>query len=69
MLMRTLLTLLTICTLFANSGYVFFLSRGPISWQSRTQPTTAISTKESEYMAASTATQEAFWLEYLLEVL
>ena len=49
------------------SGYAFMLAGGPISWQSRSQPTVALSTMEAEYMAAATATQEAFWLRFLLE--
>ena len=51
------------------SGYAFLLAGGPISWQSRSQPTVALSTMEAEYMAAATATQEAFWLRFLLEEL
>ena len=49
------------------SGYAFMLAGGPISWQSRSQPTIALSTMEAEYMAAATATQEAFWLRFPLE--
>ena len=48
------------------SGYAFMMAGGPISWQSRSQPTVALSTMEAEYMAAATATQEAFWLRRLL---
>ena len=49
------------------SGYAFMLAGGPISWQSRSQATVALSTMEAEYMAVATATQEAFWLRFLLE--
>ena len=31
--------------------------------------TTALSSTEAEYMVASTATQEALWIKYLLEEL
>ena len=51
------------------SGYVCFLCGDPISWQSRTQPTTVISLMESKYMAAHTATQVVFWLKYLFKEL
>ena len=49
------------------SGYAFFLEGGPICWQSKSQSTLALSTMEAEYMAAAMATQEAFWLQLLLE--
>ena len=49
------------------SGYVYLLAGSPISWQSRSQSTVALSTMEAEYMAAAAATQEAFWLRFLLE--
>ena len=51
------------------SGYTFLLAGGPISWKSMSQPTVARSTMEAEYMAAATATQEAFWLTFQLEEL
>ena len=54
---------------YSISGYTFLLAGGLISWQSRSQPTVALSTMEAEYMAAATATQEAFWLRFLLEEL
>eukprot|EP01034_Spumella_vulgaris_P029244 gene29244-36261_t len=41
----------------------------PISWQSRAQVSTALSTMEAEYMAASAAAQEALWLRMILEEL
>jgi uncharacterized protein involved in tolerance to divalent cations len=48
------------------TGYAFFMSGGPISWNSRSQPTVALSSMEAEYMAACSATQEAIWLKMLL---
>lgn len=45
------------------TGYVFKLQQGAISWASRRQPTVALSTSESEYMALAAATQEAIWLK------
>jgi hypothetical protein len=49
------------------TGYIFMLAGGPISWQSRQQSSVALSTMESEYMAACAATQEAIWLRLLLK--
>ena len=48
-------------------GYAFFLAGGTTSWQSRFLSTVALSIMEAEYMAAASATQEAFWLRFLLE--
>ena len=43
------------------SGFLFdFL--GPISWSSKKQATTALSSMEAEYMALTHATREAIWL-------
>jgi hypothetical protein len=47
------------------TGFVFLLN-GPISWQSKKQPTVALSSTEAEYMALSQATKEAMWLRSLL---
>ena len=49
----------------STTGYIFFISRGPVSWQSRT--TVALTSMEAEYMAASAATQEALWQARLLQ--
>lgn len=45
------------------TGYVFLRSGGAISWNSKRQPTVALSTTEAEYMALSAATQESMWLK------
>ncbi|KAJ9538947.1 LOW QUALITY PROTEIN: hypothetical protein OSB04_031680 [Centaurea solstitialis] len=50
----------------SQSGYVFALNRGAISWKSSKQDTIADSTTESEYIAASDATKEAVWLRNFL---
>lgn len=47
------------------TGYIFMLQGGAISWSSRKQQTVALSTAEAEYMAMSSATQEALWLRQL----
>ncbi|KAJ9546652.1 hypothetical protein OSB04_019195 [Centaurea solstitialis] len=50
----------------SQSGYVFTLNGGAISWKSSKQDTIADSTTEAEYIAASDATKEAVWLKNFL---
>ena len=47
------------------SGYVFQMANGPISWQSKKQPTIALSSMEAEYMAKSLAMWQVIWLQTL----
>lgn len=47
------------------TGYLFLLQGGAISWRSHKQQTVALSTAEAEYMAMSSAAQEALWLQQL----
>lgn len=47
------------------TGYTFIFQGAAISWNSKRQQTVALSTTEAEYMALSTATQEALWLKQL----
>jgi hypothetical protein len=51
----------------STTGYVFMLGNGAISWNSKRQPTIALSTTEAEYMATSQGIKEAIWLRQLLE--
>lgn len=51
----------------STSGYVFLFHGGPISWSSKLQTVTAISTTEAEYMSLSNATKECIWLRELLQ--
>ncbi|XP_060675574.1 secreted RxLR effector protein 161-like [Ziziphus jujuba] len=48
------------------SSYAFTLCENCISWKSQLQPVVALSTTESEYMAATEAVKEAIWLKGLL---
>lgn len=52
------------CTIDRRSytGYVFKLSGGLVSWESKKQPTVALSSAEAEYMALASATKEACYL-------
>ncbi len=50
----------------SQSGWVFLLNGGAVSWKSSKQDTVADSTCESEYLAASEASKEAIWLRELI---
>ena len=49
------------------SGYLFMIGDSLISWASKRQSVTALSSTEAEYVAAACAAQEAMWLRQLLE--
>lgn len=49
------------------TGYVFVFAGAPLSWNSMTQHSVALSTMESEYFAVCKATQEAIYLRMLFE--
>jgi hypothetical protein len=49
------------------TGWLFKIGSGPVSWCSKVQTTTALSTAEAEYVALSSACQEAMFLRSLLE--
>ena len=53
----------------STTGYVFINNGGAISWNSKRQPTVAVSTTEAEYMAAASATKEGLWLRKLFHSL
>jgi hypothetical protein len=47
-------------------GYIFLLCNGPVSWRSRQDTLTALSTMDAEFSALSQATREATWFRALL---
>jgi len=51
----------------SNSGYVFFVNGGLVSWRCRKQSVVALSTMEAEFIALSEACREASWLRRLLK--
>ena len=51
----------------STSGYVFMFTGGAVSWRSRLQDCTSMSTTEAEYIAASEACKEAIWLARLVK--
>jgi hypothetical protein len=50
----------------SSTGYIFKIAGGPVSWQSRMQTSVALSSMESEYMAASAVAQKAMWHNRLI---
>ncbi|KAM1815640.1 hypothetical protein ACFX15_000169 [Malus domestica] len=46
----------------SNSGYVFTLNGGAVSWKSKKQSLIVDSTTEAEYVATAEAGKEAFWM-------
>ena len=50
----------------STSEYVFMFIGGVVSWQSRLQNCTSMSTIETEYIEASEACKEAIWLARLV---
>lgn len=49
------------------TGYTFLFQGGANGWNSKRQPTVALSTTETEYMSLSSRVQEALWLKQLQE--
>lgn len=50
----------------STSGYIFSLGSGFFCWNSKKQDVVAQSTAEAEYVAATTAVNQALWLRKLL---
>ncbi|KAL0373269.1 UNVERIFIED_CONTAM: Retrovirus-related Pol polyprotein from transposon TNT 1-94 [Sesamum radiatum] len=53
----------------SQSGFVFKLNGGEVAWKSSKQDTTADSTTEAEYIAASEAAKEAVWMKNYIQEL
>ncbi|KAL0457888.1 UNVERIFIED_CONTAM: Retrovirus-related Pol polyprotein from transposon TNT 1-94 [Sesamum latifolium] len=53
----------------SQSGFVFKLNGGAVAWKSSKQDTTADSTTEAEYIAASEAAKEAVWIKNYIQKL
>lgn len=51
----------------STTGMICLYSRGAIAWQSKRQRTVAISSTESEIVAASETAREVIWLKKILE--
>ena len=49
----------------STSGYVFQIGGTAVMWKSKKQSCVALSTAEAEYMALSSAAQEAVWVQEL----
>jgi hypothetical protein len=50
----------------STSGWLMKIGNGPVSWNSKRQSIVALSSAESEYIAAATAAQEVVWIRGLL---
>lgn len=53
----------------SQSGYIFTLNRGAVSWKSSKQSTVADSTTEAEYIVAAEAAKEAVWIRNFISEL
>ena len=51
----------------STTGYLFTLTKAPVSWKSTLQSMVALSTTKAEYMAITEAMKEAIWLHGLLK--
>ncbi|KAL0378718.1 UNVERIFIED_CONTAM: Retrovirus-related Pol polyprotein from transposon TNT 1-94 [Sesamum radiatum] len=53
----------------SKSGYAFLLGGAAITWCNKKQPCISLSTMEAEYVAYTSAVQEAIWLRRFLKSL
>nr|GFB48916.1 zinc finger, CCHC-type [Tanacetum cinerariifolium] len=52
-----------------TTGIIFYYCESPISWSTQKQATIALSSYESEFIAATTTATQALWLKRLLSKL
>ncbi len=50
----------------STAGHVFFINDSPVSWSSKRQTSMTLSTVEAEYIATTTAAQEARYLRNIM---
>ena len=50
----------------SNTGFVFKMNNGAVSWSSKRQATVALSSAQAKYMAFTQTTKEATWLRLLM---
>jgi hypothetical protein len=50
----------------SNSGYVFILGLGPITWAYKKQHVISFSSTKEEYRAMVNASQKGLWLRHIL---
>ncbi|GJW13847.1 retrotransposon protein, putative, ty1-copia subclass [Tanacetum coccineum] len=51
----------------SQTGYVFILNGGDVDWKSTKQSTTAMTSTEAEYIAATEASMEAVWMRKFID--
>ncbi|KAG8502460.1 hypothetical protein CXB51_000380 [Gossypium anomalum] len=51
----------------STTGYVFTMGSEAVSWSSKKQPSTALSSSEAEYMAVTAAAYQAVWIRRILD--
>ncbi|GJT40091.1 zinc finger, CCHC-type containing protein [Tanacetum coccineum] len=51
----------------SHTGYVFVLNDGAVDWKSAKQSTTAMSSKEAEYIVVVEASMEAVWMRKFID--
>lgn len=50
----------------STSGYMFNFGSADVCWISKKQPTTALSSSEAEFVAASSGACHSMWMRYIL---